>query len=115
MKCYIRRHFLRVYTVQSSGTEKTLYRNFDLQPLQVQNGLFYTYCINRYGIIHQNEKGLTKGISLGVTMVQCIIPDVYLTSGHMKFILNLDQSFSKIIYSCFILLLALMAILFSGT
>ena len=27
------------------------------QPLKIQNGQFYTYCINMYGIIHQNEKG----------------------------------------------------------
>ena len=32
------------------------YRNFDWQPLKIKNGKFYTYCINMYGITHQNER-----------------------------------------------------------
>ena len=33
------------------------YRNFEWQRLKIQNGQFHSYCINMYGIIHQNEKG----------------------------------------------------------
>ena len=33
-----------------------LHRNFERQTLKIQNGQFHTYCINMYGIIHQNEK-----------------------------------------------------------
>ena len=43
---------------RSSGTEiHHFIENFDQQPLRIQNGQFHTYCINMYGIIHQNEKG----------------------------------------------------------
>ena len=35
----------------------SLYGNSDWKPLKIQNGIFRTYCINMYRIIHQNEKG----------------------------------------------------------
>ena len=29
-------------------------------PFKIQNGLFHTYCINMYGIVHKNKKGLSQ-------------------------------------------------------
>ena len=42
-----------------SGRFRQVFRNFDWQPLKIQNGQFHTYCINMYGIIIQNEKVFT--------------------------------------------------------
>ena len=40
----------------------SFYRNVDRQPLKIQNGLFHTFCIYMYGIIHQNGKNQTRRI-----------------------------------------------------
>ena len=71
MKCHKMWHFIRVCTVceetqkQSSGTEivKSFYRNFDQQPLKIQEGQFHTYCINLYVVCdYPSEwKGLNDG------------------------------------------------------
>ena len=46
---------------QYSGGRNTLfYINFDRQSFTKLNGQSHYYCINMYGIIHQNEKGLTN-------------------------------------------------------
>ena len=47
----------------------SFYRNFDWHPLKIQNGQFHTYCINMYGIIHQNEK--VKLIDKKTTAILC--------------------------------------------
>ena len=67
MKCHIRWHFIRVYTVckdlklkLSSVTVRntSFYRKFHRNPLKykMDNNEYHTYCINMW-IIHQNEKG----------------------------------------------------------
>ena len=38
------------------------YRNFDWKPLKIQKEEFDTYCINVYGIIHQNVKGKQRAV-----------------------------------------------------
>ena len=55
-------HFIRVCTVcpDKNGLQRQKYctsfhRNFDWQPLKLQNGQFHTYCYVYYGIIKQNE------------------------------------------------------------
>ena len=44
---------------QPSGTELQLdLKSSTHDPLKCKNGSSYTYCINMYGKIHQNTKGL---------------------------------------------------------
>ena len=51
------------YAAFNLGLQKTFtaFEDYDyiiyvLQPIKIQNRLFHYYCINMYGIIHQNEE-----------------------------------------------------------
>ena len=45
-----------LHCLQLRDRNTSFYKKFDWQPLKIPKGLFHTYCISIYGIIHQNEK-----------------------------------------------------------
>ena len=62
------------FTVNSlQGQKYIVYWKFDRQPLKIQNGPFHTNCVNMYGIVYRNEKGLGKMYIWAVTwdLQQC--------------------------------------------
>ena len=53
------------------GKNTPFYRYFD--PIIYKNGQFHAYCINMYGIIHQNEKFLNPNSNALANVTQHLI------------------------------------------
>ena len=77
-----------------SDTNTSFYRNFGRQPLKMQNGLLHTYCINMYGIIHQNEMGLNLMSFLNDHFLITLIINIrsaYVIMVHIEFVCMSSQ------------------------